>query len=269
MLMLLMIVVMLMLLMIVMMLMLLMIVVMLMLLVIVMMLGFVLAVLTQSLLYEILGTMRLAQSTLNDFAGKFIPGSCDNRRFLVVLTKQMHALLQLLLLDGIGTAQNNRIRMLHLVQEEFAEVLHIALRLLRIYDSDHAIQLDRLLAVYIEHCSSYIRQLAYARRLNQNAVRMIFADNLLKCLAEIADQRAADAAGIHLGNLDAGIFQKPAVNSDLTELILDQDNLLSGKHLAEKMLDECCLSCPEETGNNTNLCHCCYLLSFLHITSWR
>ena len=50
-------------------------------------------------------------------------------------------------------------------------------------------------------------------------------------LAEVAHQGAADAAGVHLGDLDAGVLEKAAVNADLTELIFDQNDLLRLRRL--------------------------------------
>ena len=57
--------------------------------------------------------------------------------------------------------------------------------------------------------------------LNDDAVRMELLLYLHKRFAEISDKRAADAAGIHLGNLDAGLLQKAAVDADFTEFVLD------------------------------------------------
>ena len=51
---------------------------------------------------------------------------------------------------------------------------------------------------------------------------MVLLNNLSQRLAEVTHQTAADAAGVHFGNVDARILQETAVNADLTELVLDQ-----------------------------------------------
>ena len=39
----------------------------------------------------------------------------------------------------------------------------------------------------------------------------------------VTNQRTANATGIHLCNLDSCLFQKSTIDTDLTELVLDQD----------------------------------------------
>ena len=58
--------------------------------------------------------------------------------------------------------------------------------------------------------------------------------------AEITHQRAADAAGVQLIDLDAGLLQEAAVNADLTELVLDQHHLLTLKSVLQKLFDQSC-----------------------------
>ena len=55
--------------------------------------------------------------------------------------------------------------------------------------------------------------------------------NLAQCLSEITNQGAADAARIHFCNVDPGVLQEAAVDSDLAKFILDQNDLLTGEHL--------------------------------------
>ena len=68
-------------------------------------------------------------------------------------------------------------------------------------------------------------------------------------------QGAADAAGIHLRDLDAGILQKAAVDADLTELVLDQDHFLAMEGLGEELLDERGLTGTQKTRYNVDFCH--------------
>ena len=56
---------------------------------------------------------------------------------------------------------------------------------------------------------------------------MISINYLTQGFSEITYQRAADAPGVHLTDLDAGFFEESAVNANLPELIFDQYDLLS------------------------------------------
>ncbi|MPM73159.1 hypothetical protein SDC9_120135 [bioreactor metagenome] len=56
------------------------------------------------------------------------------------------------------------------------------------------------------HRANHVRQFTHAGRLNQNAVGRILGQHLFKCLAKVTHQAAADAAGVHFGDLDAGLF---------------------------------------------------------------
>ena len=77
----------------------------------------------------------------------------------------------------------------------------------------------------------------------------------MKGFGKIADQRAADAAGIHFGDLHAGVFQKAAVNADLAVLVFDEDDLFAGIDFFDQLADECGFSGAEKAGNNGNFSH--------------
>ena len=79
--------------------------------------------------------------------------------------------------------------------------------------------------------------------------------DLLERLGEVADQRAADAAGVHFGDLDTGVLQKAAVNGDLAELVLDEHELLSLVALVDELADKSGLARTEEAGKNVYSCH--------------
>ena len=113
------------------------------------------------------------------------------------------------------------------------------------------------------HRIADIGQLADSGRLDDDVVRVELLHNLLQCFGKVTDQAAADAARIHLSDVDACFLKETAVDTDLTEFIFDQDNLLSCKHIADKLLDQRRLSCSKETGNNINFCHVS-IPSFFH-----
>ncbi len=56
-------------------------------------------------------------------------------------------------------------------------------------------------------------------------------------------------------DLDSGIFQESPVNTNLTELILDQNYLLTFKCFFQQFLNKSCLTSSKETGDNVNLYH--------------
>ena len=93
--------------------------------------------------------------------------------------------------------------------------------------------------------------------------RVVLLHHLLQSGAEIAHQRAADAAGVQLIDLDAGLFQKAAVDADLAELVLDEHDLLACKGLFDELLDKGGLTGTKEAGENIDLGHslkCLFLL---------
>ena len=147
-----------------------------------------------------------------------------------------------------------------LIVEEFAEILLIHLAFFRIDDRGKAVQLH-ILHMQILHGADDIAQLADARRLNQNAVGVVFLQHLLERLAEISDEAAADAAGVHLVDLDACLLEKTAVNTDLTEFVLDQHELFALIAVLDQLLDQRGLARAEEAGKNGDFGHDNALLS--------
>ena len=84
---------------------------------------------------------------------------------------------------------------------------------------------------------------------------MVFSDDLFQCLAKVAHQTAADAAGVHFRNVDAGLLHETAVNADLTKFVFDQHQLLTLVALGDHLLDQRGLTGTQEAGVNINLCH--------------
>ncbi len=103
--------------------------------------------------------------------------------------------------------------------------------------------------------AGHVGQLADAGRLDDDAVGVILLDDLLQSGAEIAHQRAADAACVQLVDLDAGLLQEAAVDADLAELVLDQNDLLTRKGLLDELLDKGRFTGTKEAGENINLSH--------------
>ena len=79
--------------------------------------------------------------------------------------------------------------------------------------------------------------------------------HVLQSLVEVAHQRTADAAGGHLGDLDAGFLQEAAVNVDLAKFVFDQHQLFALVGLRQQLFDECGLTGTQEAGDDVDFCH--------------
>ena len=145
--------------------------------------------------------------------------------------------------------------MADLVVVELAEVLHIHLHLVHIGHGDKAVQLHIQMLSHAFHSAGHIGELAHAGGLDDDAVGVVLLHHLLQGGAEIAHQRAADAAGVQLVDLDAAFLQKAAVNADLAELVLDQNDLLAGKGLFDELFDQGSFTGTKEAGENIDFGH--------------
>ena len=195
-------------------------------------------------------------------AGKLVPFGCDNRCCRIELPQAFHGIVQLRFGQTGGMAENQAACVCNLIVEELAEVLLIHFAFFCIDYGREAVQLD-ILHMEILHGADDIAELADTGGLNQNAVRMILLQNLTERFAEIADERAADAAGIHLVDLNACLFKESAVNADLTEFVFDQHKLFAVEAVLNELLDQRRLTGSEEAGENGDFCHKVALLSMV------
>ncbi len=186
---------------------------------------------------------------------ELIPRGRDNGCLVIQLAHLRHHKIKLLRRGLLRAAQDDSRCIRDLVVEKFTKRLHLLECLLRVHHSHERTQLHIRLVLKINHGLHDIRELAHTGRLDQDAVRMELLEHLAQVLRKIAHQRAADAAGIHLRNLDAGILQETAIDTHLSEFILDQDDLLTGERLLDHFLDERGLARAQESGNNVNFCH--------------
>ena len=194
-------------------------------------------------------------------AGQDGPVGGDDGGGGVLLCQQGDGGSDLLLTGVAGAAQDDAGRMADLVVIELTEVLHIHLDLVHVGDGDKAVQDDGQILGDALDGAGHVGQLADARRLNEDAVRVVGLDDLLQCLAEVADQAAADTAGVQLIDLNAGLTHEAAVDADLAEFVLDQDDLLTGEGLLDELFDKGGLAGAEEAGENVDF-------GFLFSHSW-
>ena len=161
----------------------------------------------------------------------------------------------LLFAGGLGAAEQDAACVADLVVVELAEVLHIHLHLVHIGHGDKAVQLHIQMLGHAFHSAGHIGELAHAGGLDDDAVGVVLLHHLLQGGAEVAHQRAADAAGVQLVDLDAAFLQKAAVNADLAELVLDQHHLLAGKGLFDELFDQGSFTGTKEAGENIDFGH--------------
>ena len=174
-----------------------------------------------------------------------------------MLAQHGHGLVQLILGNGIGTGEDNGGSSLNLVIVELTEILGVDLHLTGIGNSHGITQLHIL---HLLHGSNHIRQLANAGGFDNHPVGVILGNHLLQSLTEVTHQAAADAAGVHLGNIDAGLLQETAVNADLTKFIFNQHQLLAAVTFRNHFLDQCGLTGSQKAGINIDFCHWIHLL---------
>ena len=196
-------------------------------------------------------------------AGQGVPGGGDDGGGGVLLAQHGHSGGDLFLGGVLGAAQDDAACVADLVVVELTEVLHIHLDLVDVGHGDEAAQLNIQMLGHALDSAGHVGQLADAGGLDDDAVGVVLLHHLLQSGAEIAHQRAADAAGVQLIDLDAGLLQKAAVDADLAELVLDEHDLLACKGLFDELLDKGGLTGAKEAGENIDLSHslkCLFLL---------
>ncbi len=186
--------------------------------------------------------------------GELIPGCSDNGGHLIVLPQHADGIVQLELGDGIGTGQDDGGSGFNLIVVELAEILHIHLDLAGIYHG-HGVTQGHLVAGDLVYGPNHIGKLAHAGGFNDHPVRGIVSDHLFQRPAEVAHQGAADAAGVHFGDVDARILQESAVNADFAEFVLNQHQLLALIALGNHLFDQRGLARTQEAGINIYFGH--------------
>ena len=180
------------------------------------------------------------------------PGGRDQARVRVHALQDLRGLKDLLFARGVRPAHDNEVRARHLVVKELAEVARVHFGLARVHNRDLRADL-RLFHAF--HSRRHIRELPHAGGLDQDAVRGIVRDDLLQGLGEIAHQRAADTAGVHLRDLDPRVLQESAVDGDVAEFVFDQDQLFALVCFLNQFPDQCGFSGAEKSGKNVDFCH--------------
>ena len=197
----------------------------------------------------------LACHSLQDLlTSQLMPGSGDQSSGGIMLTDQLHSSIQLCLGNIISTGQNNGTGSFDLVVVELTKVLHIHLHLAGICHS-HSVAQHHILIDHLFYSGHNIAELTHTGGLDHDTVRMILLNYLIQRLAKIAYQAAANAAGVHFGNIHTGILQETAVNTDLAEFIFNQNQLLTLVSFLDHLFDQCGLTSTQKAGINIDLSH--------------
>ena len=186
------------------------------------------------------------------FAVQLLPFGGDDGR-LRMPAEERHRLVQLLVRQR-RVREDDAACVLHLVEEEFAEVLQVHLALLGVDDGAEGVEFG-MCEPRALHGADDVGELPHARRLDDDAVGRKLLLHLFQSLGKVAHERAADAARIHLGDLDARVFEEAAVHADLAELILDEHDLLARVGFLDEFLDERRLAGAQKPGNDVDFRH--------------
>ena len=187
-------------------------------------------------------------------AVKLRPRRCHDRGGRVLLAQQRHGGVELLGADALGAREDDGARVLDLVVEKLTEVLHVHLALVRVHDGREAVE-HQLVGLYALHSADDVAQLADARGLDEDAVGVELLEHFFERIGKVAHEAAADAAGVHLVDLHAGVLEEAAVDGDFTELVFDQHDLFARVGLGNQLFDQRGLAGTEKTGENINFCH--------------
>ena len=187
-------------------------------------------------------------------AGQFSPRGSDNGSIGIVLFQHLYRGIQFLLRYRVSTGKNDTSSGFNLVIIELSEVLHIDLDLIGIHNRNGTAQLY-ILACNLFHRTDDIGQLANTGRFNDNAVGVVFINDLCQRTTKVAYQTAADTTGVHLGNIDTCFLQKASINANLTEFVFDQHKLLTLVAFGNHLFNQSGLTGTQKAGVNINFCH--------------
>ena len=233
--------------------------------VMVVMLGLVGLVLRLHPRQQLIGQGHLFDGAEDGLAVQLVPGGSEDGGVGVLLPQQRHGGLQLLLIQLLGAGEDDGAGGLDLVVVELTEVLHVDLHLGGVGHGDKAVELHvRHVLDGVLHRHNDVAELAHTGRLDEDAVGGKLLMYVLQRLVEVAHQGAADAAGGHLADLDAGLLQEAAVDADLAELIFNEHQLFALKGLGQQLLDERGLASAQKTGYDVDFCHSKTFFSLPH-----
>ena len=119
-------------------------------------------------------------------ARKLIPRRRDDHSTRIVLSYKSNAFADFGIGDRFGVAKNDTSRVLYLIVEKFAKILHVHFAFVSIYNGRSTIELCTV-CIRIFHSRNNVGKLTHARGLDKDSVGMIFVYNLFESFCKIAD----------------------------------------------------------------------------------
>ena len=185
---------------------------------------------------------------------QLVPGGSHDDSLGVQLAQAADAVLDLVLGGTLGMREDDSGGVGDLVAVKFTKVLQIHLALIYVGNGGEAIEHRAVLLGGLCRADN-VREFANSGGLDDDSVGLELVEHAAQSLGKIAHQGAADTAGIHLGDLDARVGKKSAVNADLTKLVLDEHELFALVRLGNKLFDQSGLSRTEKARKNINFRH--------------
>ena len=185
---------------------------------------------------------------------QIVPGGGHDNGIAVQLAQAADAVLDLVLGCVLSVGEHDGRGVSDLVAVKLAEILQIHLALVYIGNGGKAVKHSAVLLCGPCRADN-VRELAHSGGLDDDSVGLELVEHAAQRLGKIAHKRAADASRVHLGDLDARVGKEAAVNADLAELVLDQDELFTLVRLGNQLLYQSGLACSEKAGKNINFCH--------------
>ena len=172
---------------------------------------------------------------------------------MIDTSHNVYGIVQFILRNSRGTAENYRRRKFNLIAIKLRKILHIHLAFARIDHRGKSIQLHSGDFRFLNGFDN-VAELSDSRRFNQNSVGAELFRNLLQGFSEISDKTATDTAGIHLRNLNSRLTKKSSINSYFTELVFDKNKFLTCVSLFYQFFNKRGFSGSEKTGEYINFC---------------
>ena len=192
-------------------------------------------------------------------AGQLLPRGGNDNRDSVMLFEKRYAICNLLIGHFSCVAEYDAACILNLIVKELAKVLHVHLALVSVNNGGESVK-NCTLGVCIFNRLYNVGKLTNARRLDKDAVGSVFVNNLLESDCKVANERATDTTRVHFVDLNSRLSQKSAVNTDLTEFILDKNYFFAVIGFFNKLFDKCGLSRTEKARKYVNFSHFCAFL---------
>ena len=171
-----------------------------------------------------------------------------------MLFEKRYAICDLLIGHFSSVAEYDTACILNLIVKELAKVLHVHFALVSVNDGGKSVK-NRALGVCILGSLNNVGKLTNARRLDKNAVGGVFVDNLFESNCKVANEGATDTTRVHFVDLNSRLCQESAINTDLTELVLNKNYFFDVICFFNKLFDKGGLSCTEKARKYVNFSH--------------